>query len=111
MSNLIVGFAGALVGATSSIVTVWIQTSVQANRDRLNVVKELAFEDHKKSVENAKLSGKTIRIPPVTLYLHYHLELAKQLEAGELMPRSVSVVLRALKLQARKRSYYVLGNT
>lgn len=82
MESLVAGLLGAIIGAGASIITVWLQTRAQMSRERLRLVMELALEDYKLNIEVARSSGKKVMIPPVTTFLHYHLELAKTMEKG-----------------------------
>lgn len=84
VESLVAGLVGALIGAGASVITVWLQTRAQSNRERLRIVMELALEDYKISLEFARASGRRTMIPPVTLFLHYHLEFAKVMEKGEI---------------------------
>ena len=93
MSSLFIGLLGAIIGAAASIGTVWIQSHYQSKRDRLRLVTELALEDYKTNIELAKLHGKRFSAPPVALYLHYHLELAKLLEKGSISSVELEVLM------------------
>ena len=82
MESLLIGLLGALIGAGASLATVWIQSNSQAKRDRMRLVIELALEDYKSRLDFGKSSGRPYALPSITLFLHYHLELAKLLEKG-----------------------------
>jgi hypothetical protein len=94
MESLIIGVIGAFIGAGASILTIWIQTRSQANRDRMRLVMELALEDYKQTIELARATGRPFNAPPVTLYLHYHLELAKLMEKGSLNTVELEILTR-----------------
>jgi len=87
--TVFIGLFGALIGGAASIGAVWIQSHYQTKRERLRLVMDVAVEDHKSSIELAKQSGRQFSAPPVTLYLHYHLELIKVLEKGALTPEDL----------------------
>jgi hypothetical protein len=53
---------------------------------------ELAIEEHRKAIELGKDSGKKCSIPPITVYLHYHLGLAKLMESGSLDARKLQAL-------------------
>jgi uncharacterized membrane protein len=80
MESLIAGFVGAVVGALASILTVLIQARTQAQRDRLKLAAELALQEFKVHVELSQNKRGSSQIMPVTVYLYYHLELAKLME-------------------------------
>jgi hypothetical protein len=110
MESLIAGLVGALIGAGASVATVWIQSSNHAKRDRLRLVMELSLEDYKHHLEMAKASGKAVTIPPITLFLHYHLELAKLMETGtisakdmEKLTESNTEIHRAIEMADKNR--------
>lgn len=81
---LISGLIGALIGAIASIVTVWVQSKTQDRRERLRHAADLALEDYKLQLDLVHKSGKKVSIPPVSLYLHYHLGLMELMEKGNL---------------------------
>jgi hypothetical protein len=79
---LLSALVGTLIGAAASILTVWIQARIQDKRARMQYASGLALEDYKLQLDLTKLTGAKGTIPPVTLFLHYHLELAKLMEKG-----------------------------
>lgn len=89
--SLISGFVGALIGAFASVATVWIQSREQGKQARLALIKEIAIEDYRFSMALAEKNGAT-EIPPLTVYLQYHLELAKCLESGSIQPSDLEKI-------------------
>lgn len=83
------GFVGALIGALASIITMLIQAKTQDRRERLRHAADLALEDYKLQLELANKSGKSVSIPPVVLFLHYHIELMELMEKGKVTPASL----------------------
>lgn len=81
---LISGLVGAVIGAVASIVTVWVQAKTQDRREKIRHAAELALEDYKLQLDLARKSGKQVSIPPVVLFLHYHLGLMDLMENGKL---------------------------
>lgn len=81
---LISGFVGALIGALASIITVWLQAKTSDRRERLRHAADLALADYRLQLELANKSGQKFAVPPVVLFLHYHLGLMKLMESGEL---------------------------
>ncbi len=100
MDSLLSALVGALIGAGASVITVWIQAASQAKRERIRLVTEIAMADYKHNVELARASGKASKIPPATLYFHYHLELAKLMERGTITPNGLE------KLTKENRKIY-----
>ena len=89
LTTVFIGLLGAFIGGAASLGAVWVQSYYQTKRERLRLVMEVAVDDHKRSIELAKQSGRSFAAPPVTLYLHYHLELIKVLEKGALTPEDL----------------------
>ena len=81
---LITGLSGALIGAAASIVTTYIQGRIQARRERLRAVADLAMRDYEGSIDRYLKSGEAISIPPPIVYLHYYTKLLKHIEKGKL---------------------------
>ena len=69
--TLIAGFVGAIIGAATSVLIVYIQTKHQTRRERLNIVTTIALEDYKSKIEFAKTIKSAKKLPPAVLYLHY----------------------------------------
>ena len=86
---LVSGLVGALIGALASIITIWIQSRTQDRRERLRHAAELALEDYKLQLELANKSGKSVSIPPVVIFLHYHSELMELMEKGKVNPENL----------------------
>lgn len=94
MLSLIAGLVGAVVGAGASILTVVVQSRIQDRRERVRQSVDLALEDYKIQLELAnKFGHKGGKIPPVTLFVDYHLRLVKHLEAGDLTPEAFAKVI------------------
>jgi len=55
---------------------------------------ELALFNYKMNRELAEKSGQRGFIPPVSLYLHYHLELSKEMDKGSI---SIEAIERIAK--------------
>lgn len=110
----IIGIFGAVIGASASIVTTYIQNYFQAKRERTRLIMEIAFDDRKSQIELARSLGRAATIPPVALYLHYHLELLKLIEKGSMKQedlekltrenREINNIIKRLQKEEQKQS-------
>ena len=91
LASLLIGLAGALIGASASIATVWIQGMVQDRRERLRLVTELALEDYKIQLKHAAPGS---RVLPISMFIDFHLRLAREFERGVLTPERYEKVFR-----------------
>jgi hypothetical protein len=83
---LLSALAGALIGSLSSIVTIIVQARNEAKRQRLRMTIELALEQYKVQIANARPGT---AIMPMSTYLHHYMQLAKAMEDGELSPERI----------------------
>lgn len=90
--SLLAGLIGAIIGASASIITVVVQARIQDRRERVRQATSLAIEDYKIQLEISKRVSGNGKIPPVTLFVDYHMRLAKELEASTLTPESYGSV-------------------
>lgn len=74
---LLAAFIGAIVGAITSIASMWMQTYVNAKQERIKQSISLAIESYKCEISVAQNSRSRSYIPPVAAYLHYHIGLIK----------------------------------
>lgn len=81
---LFAGLIGALIGAFSSIATIWIQQRAESRRAKIRLASELAKEEHSFNFELAKLRGKAATLHPLSSYQHFHYEVLTALEKGSL---------------------------
>lgn len=86
--SLLAGLIGAIIGASASIITVVVQARIQDRRERMRQATNLAIEDYKLQLEISKRVPGNGKIPPVTLFVDFHMRLARELEAGTLTPES-----------------------
>ncbi len=91
--SLLAGLIGAVIGASASIITVVVQSRIQDRRERVRQATSLAIEDYKIQLELSKRVAGNGAIPPVTLFVDYHMRLAKELELGSLTPESYGRVV------------------
>jgi len=80
---LISGLVGAILGAAASIGTVLVQASIESRRERIRQATQLALEDYKFQIQ---LKNPGERLAPLSLYVDFHMRLAKALEQGPLTP-------------------------
>lgn len=90
MMSLLAGMAGAVIGASASIITVIVQAKIQDRRERHKHMLDLAIEDYKLQLDLTKQAGGPREIPPIFLFVDYHLRLAKLIESDNLTPASYS---------------------
>lgn len=83
MDAAVAGLIGAGIGASSSLITVWIQARYQAKRERSKFIMEFAANDRKEAIESARLRGASAAVAPVALYAHYHSRLLEMIERGK----------------------------
>ena len=86
MNSFWAAILGTIIGASASIVTVWIQSNAQAKRDRMRLVNETAIAEFKMTLEAARASGRPVKMFPMSVYIHFHNELAKLIERGNIKP-------------------------
>jgi len=98
-ASLIVGLVGAIIGASASIATVWIQGKVQDRRERLKLVTELALEDYKIRLQHGKPGTKIV---PVSLFIDFHVRLSRELEKGPLTPERYETICGENDMMLRK---------
>lgn len=95
--TLLIGLIGAVIGAGASILTMWIQTRVQARRDRLRLASELALDEFRIHLEHATKQGKPANVQPLVSYIYFHLELSKLVERGAVTVESLRDLTREQK--------------
>lgn len=77
---LVSALIGSIIGALSSIITMQIQAKIRDKRERWKTTIELAQKDYDGRIGRAEKKGGKYKIPPIEMYIHYHLELGKLLE-------------------------------
>lgn len=86
---LLSALAGAVVGSLSTIVTIIVQGRNESKRQRLRMTMELALEEYKTQLTNAK-PGTSIL--PMSTYLYHYMQLAKAMEDGDLSPERIKQI-------------------
>jgi hypothetical protein len=92
---LAAALGGALIGASASIITVYLQARISDRRARAQAVLSVALEHYKNKQELAKLSGQPFTDLPLVTYVHYHAELLKLIEDGALNADTLEALERA----------------
>ena len=87
---LVSGFAGALVGAASSITTMWIQARINDRRERMRQAATLAMEEFKIHVGIATASGMSVQ--PLSIYLYHQTLVMKALDDDDYTPKRISEI-------------------
>ncbi|MHB9074194.1 MAG: hypothetical protein ACYC6G_11790 [Desulfobaccales bacterium] len=92
---LIIGFIGAIIGAATSITTMYLQNKTQIKREKIKLAAELGLEDFKLSFELVKTSGKPFTLFPLACFVHFHSELLELLETGELNETKIKEIFES----------------
>ena len=87
---LISGLLGAIIGAGTSILTVYIQSRASANRDRQRHITELALKDYEITLKHAKDTGTKGAMPPISRYIYYYSKLNTLMEQDHITGESLS---------------------
>lgn len=74
------GFLGALLGATIPVVIMKMQITAQAKRDRINLSTNLAIEDYKMQIEISNQNKMFKKLPPISSYQYFHIQILNALE-------------------------------
>ena len=74
---------GTLIGAATTIGTMIVQAQRDAAKHRQDAALQLALADFAQAVDLAKTNGPT-RVPPIAIYLAYHLKALALAEKGTL---------------------------
>jgi hypothetical protein len=81
-------FLGAAVGAAIGVLGPWLQTRTAARTERMKQIVQLAIEDHKSGLEQARhqqtLNGGKIYIAPLVPRLQYHAAVLDAIDRGKL---------------------------
>ena len=91
---LISGLIGALIGSLSSILVMLIQSHYQNKRKLINHGVQIAFQDYKSQLENAKPGTKVV---PISLFIHYHTKMISLASKGKLTPTALEELDDELK--------------
>jgi hypothetical protein len=87
---VLAALAGALIGSISSIGTIYVQSKISAKRERMKQAVELAIEDHRAAravTEILRQAGRDVDLPPLTAFLHYHEEILRAYDSGDVTPQ------------------------
>ncbi len=87
MLPLVAGLAGTLIGSFASVVTIVVQSRLQAKRERTRDALNLAIEDWKLRIEHVSRQGG--QAMPLSVFVHYHVKLIHLAEEGKLDPEAI----------------------
>jgi len=84
MDQAITAILGVVVGGVIAALPQLINSYFQGKRERYKNICEVAMQDHQARIGFLTKSGGDVVIPPLTLYIHYHLRIAKLVESDSL---------------------------
>jgi len=88
MNAALAALLGALIGAAASIATIVIQQRYQNKRELLKIAAEIALQDYKRRLEALDKSGGG-RIPPISAFVHYQMQVLEHMAAGTFTPETI----------------------
>ena len=89
---LLAGLVGAIVGALSSVLTIWIQQNGQSRRDKMRIASELAKSQYEFTYEHLKDNSGGKFILPLCTFQHMHFEILTALENNELSEQTIKEI-------------------
>lgn len=87
---LISGFAGALIGSVSSVVTIYIQARSQERLERLRLATTLGLEDYRISRDHAVKEPGYKFVLPMATYVDWNFRVLLACSCGPLTPEKVA---------------------
>jgi hypothetical protein len=73
---------GTALGVVGALGGTWLQQRGEAKRARARMAIDLALADYSVLIDKAKRDGGNV--PALAVFLHYHLELVRAMEDGDL---------------------------
>lgn len=89
---LISGLIGSIIGATASILAIYIQQTQQTKRERIKLACEMALAERNTQIEITMKNNKSAKVQPISLYQHYHIEILDALAKGDLTPEKIKLI-------------------
>lgn len=89
---LLAGLVGAIIGALSSVLTIWIQQNGQSRRDKMRIASEMAKSQYEFTYRHLKDTGGGKFILPLCTFQHMHFEILTALEKNELSEKTVKEI-------------------
>ena len=88
------GLVGALIGSTSSIAAIIVQSRYKDKRDRSKQVTDLALAEFNTQVDLVKTGKKGGKVFPVSLYAHHNSLMLQALDEGDLTPERIVEIMK-----------------
>ena len=92
MSAAVAALLGALIGAAASIFTIIIQQRYQNKRELLKIASELALADYKRRFDMLEKMGGSGKMPPISAFVHYHVQVLEHMAAGTFTPETIQAL-------------------
>jgi hypothetical protein len=95
---LLSGFAGAVIGAGTSVLTVMLQTRKDDRREKVRLAVEIAKIDHQFAIDMVKMTGRPANVMPLPIYIAYYTDLLTAIGEDSLTPE------QAVKIREKNRN-------
>lgn len=91
MDAAVAALLGALIGVFGTVVATFVQQRSQTRRERLKMAADLGLADFNFFLEQARSRGGEF-MPPLSMYVAYHLEVLDALDAGKFNPATINSI-------------------
>ena len=85
----VIGLVGALIGALSSIITIYIQVRITGKREKSKLIFNTALEEHKKRIDHEMAIKSGASIPPLVTAILWYYKILKLLEKDKLNTKTI----------------------
>ena len=92
LAALLSGFAGAIIGAASSVAVVFVQIRADRRKEMMKLAMEAAVKEHNVHLEAALKVGQSIAcetVLPVSSYVYFYVKLFQLLEKEQISEKSL----------------------
>jgi hypothetical protein len=86
------GLLGAVIGSSGSAVIIFLQTRAENRRARYRLALEAALAEFNCDTDYRKKTGGSVA--PLSMYLHYHVQVLEAIESGSLDAEKLAELLR-----------------